>query len=61
MNPNLYYRWSGDFLEAGKKRLQGNTVREANSSEVAGLHNENERLKVLVAELALNNRQLKKD
>ena len=30
---NLYYRWSKDFLEAGKKRLQGDTVREASSSE----------------------------
>jgi transposase len=34
---NLYYRWSKDFLEAGKKRLQGDTVREANSGEVTGL------------------------
>ena len=35
--PNLYYRWSKDFLEAGKKRLQGDTVREANSVEVSGI------------------------
>ena len=33
--PNLYYRWSKDFLEAGKKRLMGDTLREANSSEVS--------------------------
>ena len=32
--PNFYYRWSKDFLEAGKKRLMGDTLREANSSEV---------------------------
>ena len=48
INPNLYYRWSRDFLEAGKKRLQGDTVREANSSEVTGLRKENEQLKQLV-------------
>ncbi len=60
INPNLYYRWSRDFLEAGKKRLQGDTTREANSNEVSGLRNENTQLKVLVAELALNNHQFKK-
>ena len=58
--PNLYYRWSKDFLEAGKKRLMGDTLREANSSEVSGLRRENEQLKALVAELALRNRVLKK-
>ena len=58
--PNLYYRWSKDFLEAGKKRLQGDTVREANSSEVNGLRQENDQLKQLVAELSLKNRVLKK-
>jgi transposase len=57
---NLYYRWSKDFLEAGKKRLQGDTVREASSGEVVGLRQENEQLKQLVAELSLNNRLLKK-
>ncbi len=60
INPNLYYRWSKDFLEAGKRRLQGDTVREANSSEVNGLNNENDQLKQLVAELSLKNRVLKK-
>ena len=29
INSNLYYRWSKDFLEVGKKRLSGDTVREA--------------------------------
>jgi len=57
---NLYYRWSKDFLEAGKKRLQGDTVREATSSEVISLRSENEQLKQLVAELSLKNRLLKK-
>lgn len=60
INPNLYYRWSKDFLEAGKRRLQGDTVREANSHEVTGLRDENYQLKQLVAELALTNRTLKK-
>jgi len=60
INPNLYYRWSKDFLEAGKKRLAGDTVREANSGEVTDLRKENEQLKQLVAELSLKNRVLKK-
>ena len=58
--PNLYYRWSKDFLEAGKRRLQGDTKREANSMEVNGLRQENDQLKQLVAELSLQNRVLKK-
>ena len=57
---NLYYRWSKDFLEAGKKRLMGDTTREANSHEVSDLKKENEHLKQLVAEIALKNRVLKK-
>ncbi len=57
---NLYYRWSKDFLEAGKKRLNGDTVREATSSEVKVLRSENRELKEVVAELTLKNRVLKK-
>ena len=57
---NLYYRWSKEFLEAGKKRLSGDTSREATSSEVGDLRSENDQLKQLVAELSLNNRLLKK-
>ena len=57
---NLYYRWSKDFLEAGKKRLLGDTAREANSSEVNDLRSENEQLKQLYAELSLKHRLLKK-
>ena len=60
INPNLYYRWSKDFLEHGKKRLQGDTIREANSGEVKQLRSENDELKQLVAELSLKNRVLKK-
>jgi len=58
--PNLYYKWSKDFLEAGKRRLQGDIVREATSGEVTDLREENEQLKQLVAELSLKNRVLKK-
>lgn len=60
INPNLYYRWSKAFLEAGKKRLKGDTVREATSVEVGALRQENEQLKQLVAELSLKERVLKK-
>ena len=55
---NLYYRWSKDFLEAGKSRLVGDTKREANSKQVKSLRQENEQLKQLVAELALKNKVL---
>jgi len=57
---NLYYRWSKEFLEAGKKRLLGDTQREASSSEVNALRKENAGLKELVAETVLENRLLKK-
>ena len=57
---SLYYKWSKDFLEAGKSRLVGNTVRQATSDEVKGLKSENDQLKQLVAELSLKNRVLKK-
>ena len=60
INPNLYYRWSKDFLEAGKKRLQGDTQREANTIEVGKLKRENADLKMLVAELFLESRLIKK-
>lgn len=60
INPNVYYKWSKEFLEAGKKRLQGNTEREATSSDVIDLRKENDQLKALVAELSLKNRMLKK-
>jgi transposase len=60
INQNLYYRWSKDFLEAGKKRLAGDTAREATSDEVKGLRAETHQLKELVAELLVENRVLKK-
>ena len=60
INNTLYYRWSKDFLEAGKKRLAGDTVREANTDEVVDLKKENTDLKQAVAELYLRNDWLKK-
>ena len=61
ISPNLYYNWSKEFLEAGKQRLMGNTKREATSSEVTDLKNENLQLKQLVADLSLKNQVLKKN
>ena len=58
--PNMYYKWSKEFLEAGKARLTGDTKREATSSEVTGLRQGNEQLNQVVAELLLKNRVLKK-
>ena len=57
---NLYYRWSKEFLEAGKKRLAGDTAREATSDEVKSLRREAVALKEVVADLTLENRLLKK-
>ena len=57
---NLYYRWSKEFLEAGKKRLAGDTARAATSDEVRDLRREAGALKEVVAELVLENRLLKK-
>ena len=57
---NLYYRWSKEFLEAGKKRLAGDTARAATPQEVQDLRREASALKEVVAELVLENRLLKK-
>ena len=57
----LYYKWSKDFLEAGKKRLAGDITLQANSTEVKGLKSEARELKACVAELTLENRLLKKN
>jgi transposase len=56
-----YYKWAKDFMEAGKRRLAGDTMREANTTEVQGLKGENSSLKELVAELSLEVRTLKKN
>ena len=60
INSNLYYRWSKDFLEAGKKRLAGDTAREATSDEVKQLRSESAALKEALAEQVMENRLLKK-
>ena len=60
ISPNLYYNWSKEFLEAGKRRLLGDTKREASSGEVGALQQENQQLKQLVADLSLRNQMLKK-
>ncbi len=57
IHQNLYYKWSKDFLDAGKKRFLGDTKREATSNEVMGLRQENNELKILVAELSMENRR----
>ena len=55
----MYYKWSKAFLEAGKRQLNGDTIREAGSDEVKELRTENDSLKMVVAELTLRNRTLK--
>jgi len=57
---NLYYRWSKEFLEAGKKRLVGDTACEVTSDEVKTLRAEARQLKEALAEVTLENRLLKK-
>ncbi len=57
---SLYYSWSKEFLEAGKKRLAGDVVREASSGEVKDLRREARALKEVVAEQVLEIRLLKK-
>jgi transposase len=56
----MYYGWSKEFLEAGKKRLAGDAARAATSDEVKDLRREAGALKELVADLTLENRLLKK-
>jgi len=57
---SLYYSWSKEFLEAGKKRLAGDTARQATSNEVKTLRAETRNLKEALAEQMLENRLLKK-
>lgn len=53
INESQFYKWNKEFLEAGKKRLQGDVTREATTDEVAELRKENTRLKEMVADLVL--------
>ena len=57
---SMYYGWSKEFLEAGKRRLAGDTARAATSDEVKDLRREATALKEVVADLTLENRLLKK-
>ena len=57
---SLYYSWSKEFLEAGKRRLAGDTSRAATSTEVKDLRRQSQELKEVVAEQALELRLLKK-
>ena len=60
LNQNVYDRWSKEFLEAGKKRLAGDTARDATSDEVKDIRAELRQLKEALAETLLENRLLKK-
>ncbi len=60
LHQNQYYRWSKEFLEAGRKRLAGDTEREATSGEVQTLREQAVQLKEALAEAMLENRLLKK-
>ena len=57
---SLYYTWSKEFMEAGKRRLAGDTARAATSDEVRDLRHQTRDLKECVADLTLENRLLKK-
>jgi len=56
----IYYSWLKDFMEAGKARLKGDSLRDATKSEVKHLREQNARLKELLGEAALDNQLLKK-
>ncbi len=57
---SLYYTWSKEFMEAGKRRLAGDTARAATTDEVKDLRRESRDLKECVADLTFENRLLKK-
>ena len=60
IHANVYYKWLKDFMEAGKSRLKGDIKRDATKDEVNELKRENQRLKELVADYAIENHALKK-
>ena len=57
---SIYYKWSKEFMEAGKRRLAGDTARAASSGEVTSLRRETGELKEVIAEQTLEHRLLKK-
>ena len=60
IHQNNYFKWSKEFIEAGKRRLSGDTLREATRDEVTELRRMNELLKRELGELYLDNKELKK-
>jgi transposase len=60
IHQNSYFTWSKEFMEAGKRRLSGDTKREATRDEVSELRAQNEDLKKVLAELYLENKKIKK-
>ncbi len=60
ISESLYYKWNKDFMEAGKRRMEGDNLREASSSEVKQLRQQLDEYKQMVAELSHDNRMLKK-
>ena len=60
INQNSYFRWSKDFMEAGKRRLSGDTTREATRDEVTELKRQNDEIKRELADLYMENKGLKK-
>lgn len=60
IHQNLYFKWSKEFIEAGKRRLSGDTMREATRDEVSGIKKENDELKRELANLYMENKGLKK-
>jgi transposase len=60
IHQNNYFKWSKDFIEAGKRRLSGDVLREATRDEVAELRKMNEALKRELGELYMDNKDLKK-
>ena len=60
IHQNNYYKWSKEFIEAGKRRLSGDTLREATRDEVSELRRQNELLKRELGGLFMENKELKK-
>ena len=61
IHQNTYFKWTKDFMEAGKRRLSGDTTREATRDEVAELKRQNDEIKRELADLYMENKGLKKD
>jgi transposase len=60
IHQNNYFKWSKEFIKAGKRRLSGDTLREATRDEVAELRRMNDLLKRELGEMYVENKELKK-